>query len=117
MGAPSEATFCPASMCPLFAANGSPWTGEKNSKCPRARPLPDLPGGGCGWWQGFGGCGCDGASAAVEQIIDVERRGSTLQLGKGAKRFTKQAPKTYDCERAHECPDLWRCDTQALTRP
>lgn len=23
-------TFCPATMCPLFAADGSPWTGHKN---------------------------------------------------------------------------------------
>lgn len=97
------ATFCPATMCPLFAKNGSPWTGHKNSSCPKAKPLPGLPGGGCGWWQGFGGCGCDGASAARQQIGEVEKRGRTLQIGPTQQKRDRTKPRSYECDRAHEC--------------
>lgn len=86
-------TFCPASMCPLIAPDGSPWTGQKNSACEREA---------CGWFDGKSGH-CMGASAAVEQVGDASRRGWVLQLGHGAKRYTKASPKTYDCARAHEC--------------
>ena len=70
-------SFCPATMCPLFAREGSPWTGESNSQCERDP---------CGWWQ-RGGCVATGA--AMEQIVD-------LFDGKGPA-------KTFDCQRAHEC--------------
>ena len=30
---------CPATMCPLIAPNGSPWTGEKNGVCPEQEDL------------------------------------------------------------------------------
>lgn len=95
-------TFCPASMCPLIAPEGSPWTGQKNSPCPQAHPLPGLPGGGCGWWQGFGGSGCDGCTAAVEQIMDVERSGRTLQVN-AARRYSQTSEKTFDCPRIGDC--------------
>lgn len=103
MTIPPAKTFCPATMCPLFARDGSPWTGDKNSTCPRAKPLPGLPGGGCGWWKGFGGSGCDGASAAREQVAQVAEHGRTLQIGPVHQRRAKASPRTFDCDRAGEC--------------
>ncbi len=38
-------TFCPATMCPLFAADGSPWTGDVNAICEHSHEK-------CGWWDG-----------------------------------------------------------------
>lgn len=35
--------FCPATMCPLFAANGSRFSGAVNARCER---------GGCRWFDG-----------------------------------------------------------------
>ncbi len=96
-------TFCPATMCPLFAKDGSPWTGHKNSKCPQAQPLPGLPGCGCAWWKGFGGSGCDGATSATQQVAEVARRGHTLQIGPVQQKRAKAAPRSYECDRASEC--------------
>lgn len=83
--------FCPSTMCPLFAPEGSPWTGHKNGLCIRAK---------CGWW---GEDGCQGCVAALEQITDVELRGRTLQLGPVQQRRGRAKPREYDCPRAHEC--------------
>jgi hypothetical protein len=44
-----------------------------------------------------------GAAAAVEQVSQADDRGFVLQLGHGAKRYSKTSPKTYECARAHEC--------------
>jgi hypothetical protein len=81
-------------MCPLFAANGSPWTGDKNAPCIKAE---------CGWWKGFGGDGCDGCTAALTQIEDVREAGRTLQLGPIRQKREETAPREYDCPRASEC--------------
>ena len=64
---------CPATMCPLFAPDGSKWTGEQNANCPENSEK-------CEWWQGFGGTGCDGCTAANMQVIDVMAGGTNLQL-------------------------------------
>lgn len=96
-------SFCPATMCPLFAAGGSPWTGGKNVECPR-RHASSQAGRGCGWYQGFGGCGCDGRTAALEQIEGMAAQGAVFQIGPvTVKRAAPTAPKSYDCPRAAEC--------------
>jgi len=89
-------TFCPASMCPLFAPNGSPWTGEKDSECPQDFNK-------CRWWQGFGGEGCDGCTAAVSQITDAAFGRPVLQIGPVRAKRGFAAPKFFDCPRAAEC--------------
>jgi len=49
--------FCPATMCPFFAKDGSPWTGDKDAPCEGA-----AFGGGCGWGEsGFCLAGRDNA--------------------------------------------------------
>lgn len=85
-------SFCPATMCPLFAANGSPWTGDKDSPCERDK---------CGWWHKGQ---CNGSSVSLEQIYEVAESGTLLQIGiKRAKRTSKGTPKHYECQRASEC--------------
>lgn len=75
-------TFCPATMCPLFARDGSRWTGDIDAHC---------DGPACGW---FAGGGCQGAVHALEGVDD-ERRSIPLPL--------RKPPKSYECPRADEC--------------
>lgn len=103
-------TFCPATMCPLFAAEGSPWTGQKNAVCPQRHG--EYPAdGGCIWYQGFGGTGCDGAAAAASQVIEAEQHGSTFQIGPVQQKRGPASPRTYDCPRAGDCQ--WQVEAGA----
>lgn len=94
---------CPASMCPLFAKDGSPWTGEKNARCPSHEhdleaPLSD----GCGFW--FNGSGCDGAWGAIEQVDEAFKNGATFQIGPVyQKRHGITKPTTFECTNAPIC--------------
>jgi hypothetical protein len=81
---------CPATMCPLFAREGSPWTGDRDVPCIRQA---------CAWWDGR----CRGEEAATEQIALAADGLPVLQLGPAAKRSTPAAPRTYDCPRATDC--------------
>lgn len=85
-------TFCPATMCPLFAASGSPWTGDKNSHC---------EGEACGWFNSE--CQCDGASAAYEQVVELHIGLPVLQIGITHASKRRKEPSTFDCPRASEC--------------
>jgi hypothetical protein len=86
-------TFCPATMCPLFAKDGSPWTGEKNHLCVNLA---------CGWFDVEDGC--QGAVASFTQVGEVEQSGRLFQLGPvSARRLDQRSAKTFDCPRAHEC--------------
>ncbi|MBL0928526.1 MAG: hypothetical protein IBJ15_00145 [Alphaproteobacteria bacterium] len=89
--------FCPASMCPLTAPNGSPWTGQFNAPCPRH---DDLDRGGCPWWT----MSCQD-NALVGEVLDAHERGGIgFVVGPDQpKRSGLVAPKTFDCPRAHDC--------------
>lgn len=97
--------FCPASMCPLFAAEGSPWTGSKNSICPEkpAYGLGDEPDDptGCGFFENKSGCA--GCQEAKSQVNEVVRTGRTFQIGPKQSNRSDLKPREYDCLRAHEC--------------
>ncbi len=74
-------TYCPATMCPLFARGGSPWTDEKNHKCDKSE---------CGWWDEQ----CIAASWALEGLFESA---------------SDRPPKAFDCQRASECQ--WQVDS------
>lgn len=87
----NQPTFCPATMCPLFARDGSPWTGDKNAHCARTD---------CLW---FHNGHCEGAMGAIEQIADADEGRSPFQVGPIAAKRDRAEPRTFDCPRAHEC--------------
>lgn len=88
--------FCPASMCPLIAPNGSPWTGEKDAPCPEH---DDIDSGGCPWFSMA--CGTGGVHNQVDEAL---HEGDVLQIGPNpARRNHATAVKTYDCPRENEC--------------
>jgi len=95
-------TFCPSTMCPLIAPNGSPWTKEFNTHC---------HGQSCGF---FNKKTCDGGMFAHAQVEEVKEFGKTFQLGTTPK-FHKRKPLTYECSRAHECQ--WQQDSKGLCPP
>jgi hypothetical protein len=76
--------LCPATMCPLFAPNGSDWVQEKNSVCPQKAGLN--PDNECPWWN----MGCqDGQSSIVKEIA--------------AEIKAVNEPSSYDCPYAARC--------------
>jgi hypothetical protein len=88
--------FCPASMCPLIAKDGSPWTGQKNAECPEH---DDLDTGGCPWFSMA--CGTGGIHNQVDQAA---RDGGVFIAGPNQPRRQGVGPvKTFDCPREHEC--------------
>lgn len=91
-------TFCPATMCPLFASDGSPWTGDKDAPCGNSA---------CAWFQGGK---CEGRDAADEQIAMAADGKGVFQIGTHAKRQHATTPKDYDCPRAHECQ--WQIEAE-----
>jgi len=109
-------TYCPATMCPLIAPDGSPWTGEKNGVCPQKEPDRDANGNwlgsGCGFWHGFGGTGCDGCSAAHHQVAEAANGEALLVIGPNKpRRLNQTTSKEYDCPRAKECQ--WQIEADA----
>lgn len=88
---------CPATMCPLFAQEGSPWTGEKNADCQRSE---------CGWWHGDH---CNACVCAIGQAEEVrEQGGFTLQLGPVRATRETRTPREFDCPHASDCQ--WQQD-------
>jgi len=88
-GAAAGSAFCPATMCPLFARAGSPWTGDKNSNCEREK---------CGWWHNGK---CVATEWALEHVAE-EKPGKTLS-------------KVPHCPRAQECQ--WQRQSEWLCPP
>lgn len=111
-------TFCPASMCPLFAPNGSPWTGNYNSVCPQKAAYvegKDVDYTGCGFYHSDEK-GCDGVGCANLQLREVRAMGSTLQIGPVQQKLESvNKNENYDCGRAHECQ--WQIQIGALLCP
>jgi hypothetical protein len=91
---------CPASMCPLFAKDGSPWTGQKNARCPQHEDYQKSD--GCAFWAE--GQGCDGAIGAIGQVEEALETGGTLQIGPvRQKRHEVARPTEFDCAKASSC--------------
>ena len=84
-------TFCPASMCPLFAPTGSPWTGEYDAECLNSK---------CGfWYQGH----CDGVACAVSQVEEAVNGIRPIQIGVVRMKRESVPPKLFDCPNAKRC--------------
>ena len=87
---------CPASMCPLIAPKGSPWTGRYGSPCPEQ---DDLDNGGCPWWSMACGTG------ALHAIVDDADKEDTVPsvVGPVRPKRSRAEPRSYDCPKAAEC--------------
>ena len=100
--------FCPASMCPLIAPDGSPWTGTKNAPCPGH---DDLDTGGCPWWTMA--CSTGGIQDQVEEASG--QAGRVLVVGPNRPKRGLAAPRSYDCPRASDC--RWQEQAAVAGRP
>lgn len=92
---------CPATMCPLIAKDGSPWTGEYGGVCPEHADL-DFPRDdarcGCPWWE-FA-CSVGGIQGLVEEAA---RDRYIPVLGPNQPRRPVGAPREFDCPKAGIC--------------
>lgn len=90
---------CPASMCPLIAPTGSPWTGQFDVPCPGH---DDIDTDGCAWWSMA--CG-NGGGGIMASVIEAELHDGKSHVAGPNKprRQERMLPKTYDCPKAHEC--------------
>lgn len=87
---------CPASMCPLIAKDGSPWTGEYAAPCPGH---DDIDKAGCGWWSTA--CATGEIQMQVEEA--AHRDGRSIVLGPNQPRRAIGEPRAYECPKANEC--------------
>ena len=88
--------FCPASMCPLIAPDGSPWTGSKDSICPEH---DDIEKGGCPWFSMA--CGSGGVHDQVCEAF--KNNGKVLVAGPNKPKEILGNQKTYNCKRENDC--------------
>ena len=78
--------FCPATMCPLFAADGSRFSGAVNARCERE---------GCRW---FDRTICQAGRVVIGEVAMASAgQGSWPLLNDPMRR------REFDCPRAHEC--------------
>jgi len=100
---------CPASMCPIIAPNGSPWTGTYDAECPGHDDDLET---GCAWW----GMACKGGGM-MQNVEDANALdGASRVAGPNKpKRQTRMAAKEYDCPRAMEC--RWQEQATGLCPP
>ena len=89
-------TQCPASMCPLIAKDGSPWTGTYGSPCPEQ---DDIDNGGCPWWSMA--CGTGGIQMQVEEAAACNGRAGVA--GPNKPRREMGTPRHFDCPKAGVC--------------
>jgi len=92
---------CPATMCPLIAPDGSPWTGAKNAPCPGRGGIPtEEEPDRCPWWDM--GCGGNGQVSAVDMA--ERQNGRAFVCGPvRPKRDGVGVPKEFDCPNASFC--------------
>jgi hypothetical protein len=76
--------LCPASMCPLFAKDGSLNAGIYAGTCPEK---DDIDNGGCPWWS----VGC--STGFQHRLVDRA----------AANRRKPAPPRTFDCPHADVC--------------
>lgn len=88
--------FCPASMCPLIAPDGSPWTGTYKAPCPEH---DDIETGGCPWWSMA--CAVGGIHAQVNEALKND--GKALVIGPNKPKPGIKKEKTYECKMESEC--------------
>jgi hypothetical protein len=90
---------CPASMCPLIAPTGSPWTGTYAAPCPGH---DDIDHDGCPWWSMA--CSCGGIQELVEEAAECGGRSSMPIIGPNQPhRHVTGTPREYDCPKASVC--------------
>lgn len=99
---------CPASMCPLVAKDGSPWTKQFAAPCPGH---DDLAAGGCPWWSMA--CSVGGVQAQVEEA--AHNGGRAVVLGPNAPRRQAGEARSFDCPRAERC--RWQEQAEKDGRP
>lgn len=88
---------CPASMCPLIAKDGSPWTGRYDSPCPGH---DDIDTDGCAWWSMA--CSTNGIQEEVETA--AETGGKACIVGPNQpRRNTIGTLRAFDCPKVAEC--------------
>lgn len=87
---------CPATMCPLVAKDGSPWTGDYEAPCPGHS---DTRSDGCAWWGAA--CSTGGVQNQVEEV--AEHMGIAVVIGPNKPRRASGAPREYDCAKAGVC--------------
>lgn len=95
---------CPASMCPLIAKDGSPWTGEYAATCPGH---DDMSTDGCPWWSMT--CSTGGIQGQVEEAAANGGRHAVAGPNK-VRRLQDDTSRIFDCPKAAEC----RWQEQAL---
>ena len=88
--------FCPASMCPLIAPNGSPWTGDKNAECPEH---DDIEHQGCPWFSMA--CGNGGIHYQVDEAY--KKQGKSFVIGPNKPRDGIKNSKEFNCPRTNDC--------------
>lgn len=89
--------LCPASMCPLIAPNGSPWTGAYGAPCPGH---DDLATDGCPWWSAA--CSTGGVQHQVEEAIAAGGRMAVAGPNQ-PRRDDLGLARAYECPKAGEC--------------
>lgn len=83
----TDAAFCPATMCPLFAADGSTFSGALNAPCEREE---------CRW---FDGKICQAGRVATGEVVMA-----SIVEGRSWPRLRDpMRRRVFDCLRAHEC--------------
>lgn len=82
-----DATFCPATMCPLFAADGSTLSGAVNATCEREA---------CRW---FDGTICQAGRVAIGEVAMA----SAGEGGSWPRLSNPMHRRAFDCPREREC--------------